>query len=135
MKRAPSMHDRDVLVPKHPTPSPGVPAFEIPEEVTGQYEGEQLAYFRRKRRTDERIDRLETKHDKLDDKVDSIDSKVSRMEGKLDTALSHITLVHKNHAATEQVRIGTRGKVIVGVTGAVFAAIGVALAALAKGCA
>jgi hypothetical protein len=142
MKRAPSMPDRDVLVPKHPTPSPGVPAFEIPEEVTGQYEGEELARIRASRPTDKRMAHVEKRIDEtradlktLARDVHAIAVSLGEMRGEVRTALGHVALVHKTQATTEQVRIGTRGKVIVGVTGAVFAAIGVALAALAKGCA
>ncbi len=52
---------RDMYTPKHGTRIP----VEVPQEVTGQYEGEELAQIRARRPTDKRIARLEEKHDEL----------------------------------------------------------------------
>jgi len=53
---------------------------EIPSEITGQYEGDQLAEVRAMRKPDDRFERLEIKHDKLDAKVETLDQKVDRVE-------------------------------------------------------
>jgi hypothetical protein len=123
------MKDRDVYTAKHPTPSPGVPAF-IDEEITSQYAGEELRALRRKRPTDERIARLEDKHDKLDGKVDGIAERAARMEGKLDTALS---LIVPEQGKTARAHIDSRTKIIIAVVGAIGTALGIVITAL-SGC-
>jgi hypothetical protein len=120
--------DRDVYTPKHPTPSPGVPAF-VDDDLTGQYAGEDLAQRRAKRPTDERIKRLEDKHDKLDDKVDDIHGDVREMRGELKAALGFMA----EQQVTQRIRISTNGKVIIAIVGAIGTAIGVIVTAL-SGC-
>ena len=119
--------DRDVYVDKHATPE-----F-IAEDVTGQYQGEELARFRARRPTDERIGRLEAKHDKLVETVGAVDKTVANMAGKLETFLETIAADRLAAHQTERVRIGSRAKVIVGIATAVGAVAGAIIAALA-GC-
>lgn len=68
----------------------GVPAFSA-EEVTGQYEGDELRQARARRPTDQRIERMEGKHDELrgDFKtlaahVGDLRESVGEMSGKLE---------------------------------------------------
>lgn len=121
---------RDVYTPKHPTPSPGVPAF-VAEEATGVVQGEALKDIRRKRPTDERIERLENKHDAVDTKVDAIGERVARMEGTVNAIASVIVPERREVHTTARARIDSRTKVIIAVVGAVGTAIG---AAIASGC-
>jgi hypothetical protein len=65
--------NRDHRKPK--TNPHGVPSF-VKEDLTGNFEGEDLQRERRKRDTGERLDRLEDKHDKLSDAVTRIATKV-----------------------------------------------------------
>ena len=111
--------DRDVYVDKHATPE-----F-IAEDVTGQYQGEELARFRARRPTDERIGRLEAKHDKLVETVGAVDKTVANMAGKLETFLETIAADRREQHQTERMRIGSRAKVIIAIVGAIGKAIGV----------
>lgn len=126
--------DRDVRIPKERA----APSVEISDEVTGKHDGDELRELRRKRPTDERIERLEDKHDSLvrvvgDFRAD-MGSKVGEMSGKLDAVLEHVTAAHREQNATERVRISSRGKMIVGIVGAICTALGAVIASMA-GCA
>lgn len=78
------------------TPAAGVSVpepvlHELPEEVTGNYEGEALRAIRARRPTDQRIGRVEEKQDKFEEKQDKLEMVVSdlredvgKMSGKLD---------------------------------------------------
>lgn len=118
------MNDRDVYIPKHPTPSPGVPAF-VDEEATGKYDGEQLATIRAKRPTDKRLAKLEEKHDAVDSKVDAIGQRVARMEGTLETIADVLVPERREAHKTERARIDSRTKIIIAVVGLIGTAIGV----------
>ena len=85
--------DREVTHPKRPptfgdrgeyrrTPPQGVP-YEIPAEVTGVAEGDDLRRIRSRRPTAVRLERLEDKHDRLDSIVSSMGAAVGRIEGQL----------------------------------------------------
>jgi hypothetical protein len=58
--------------------------FELPEEITGNYEGEELERIRALRPPEDRFHVLETKHDKLDQKVEKLDTKVEALDTKVD---------------------------------------------------
>ena len=128
-----AVKDRDVYTPKHPTPVAGVPAF-VSEEATGRYDGDELRAIRSKRPTDERIARLEDKHDELVATVTDVRVSIGAMSGKLDAFLGTISEERKQQHATEQVRIGSRAKVIVAIVGAISAAVAAAVTAM-TGCA
>ena len=65
MKRGPTHDDRDQFVPKHRTEPRGVRIpVNLPDEITGQYEGEELREYRSRRDTHVRIERLEDHKDK-----------------------------------------------------------------------
>ena len=66
---------------RQPEPEAATPVF-VPEEVTGNYEGDELKKMRARRPTDERLTRLEDKHDVLDAKVDGIAVDVAGMKGQ-----------------------------------------------------
>jgi hypothetical protein len=121
--------DRDVYVAK--TPGRGVPDF-VPDEVTGQYEGEDLARMRAKRPTDKRIEKLEAKHDSLDGKVDDIGNRMARMEGKLDTALSVLVPERQQVHATERHKVDSRTKVILAIVGGIGTLVGLIVSAIAR---
>jgi len=128
-------NDRDVLVHKHPRAEskPGVPV-EVEPEVTGQYEGEELARIRAKRPTHERLARMEAKHDRLAESVTGIDKTLAGMGGKLDTVLDFLKTDRDNHHTTERVRIGSRAKVIIGIATALAAIASAAVTAGLAGC-
>jgi hypothetical protein len=111
--------------------SPGyaIPDFVEPE-ATGNYEGEELARIRARRPTSERLRRLEEKHDALSETVIDLRVGIGTMSGKLDTVLTHVTATHREQQVTERTRISSRAKIIVGVVGAVCAAIGAAITGL-----
>lgn len=60
------------------------PIVSVPDEITGQYEGEELAAARARRPTAERVARLEVKHDALAGVVSDTREEVAKMSGKLD---------------------------------------------------
>lgn len=71
--------------------------FEVPEEITGSYEGDELQEMRELRPTDKRIGRLEQKHDSLARVVNDfradIGAKVGEMSGKLDVLPKLVEMV------------------------------------------
>jgi len=120
------------------TPAAGIDEFAV-EPATGVIDDPaELAAVRRKRPTDQRIAHIEKRIDEVaaDGKATAsalteIRVSVGEMRGELRTALNHIALGH----TTEQVRIGSRAKVIVGVVGAVCTAVGAVVAAIvSQGC-
>ncbi len=117
--------DRDVFVSKA-TPRTGIPV-ELPEEVTGQYQGPELAYYRSKRPTHERVERLEAK-------ADLTAVTLAAMVAKLDTVLDFIKTDRNHEHQTKQLHISTRGKVIIGVVGALCTAAGIIATAALSGC-
>lgn len=74
-KRGSTHDDRDQFVPKHRTQPRGVPVA-IPDEITGQYEGEELREYRSRRATIERIERLEDHKDQSIAMFAAVDSKL-----------------------------------------------------------
>ena len=124
------MKDRDVYVAKHPTPSPGVPAF-VEEEATGKCEGEVLAAIRAKRPTDKRIAKLEEKHDAVDSKVDAIGERVARMEGTVNAIASVIVPERREVHTTARARLDARTKIIIAIIGVIGVAVG---ALVGSGC-
>lgn len=137
MSKRASTVDRDVRTEKHPTPSPGVPLHEIPDEVTGVLSGPALAEARSRRKTDQRIAHIEKRLDEVKEdgkatasEVTEIRVAVGEMRGELRTVLSHIALGHQ----TEQVRIGSRAKVIIGIATALAAIASAAVTAGLAGC-
>src|SRR5690606_34929288 len=121
---------------------------EIPDEVTGRYEGEELARMRARRPTDRRIAHIEKRLDEavLDGKttakevteirvsVGKVESAVSGLGEKLDTALDFIKLSQGEAHKTERARIGSRAKVIVGICTTIGAIAGVIATLVAGGC-
>ncbi len=101
------------------------------DEVTGQYEGEELHRMRARRPTVERIQRLEDKHD-------ATLATVNKMSGKLDTLLELAGAeadARTERAKAEAVERESRRKYIVPIITAVgIAAAAVAAAALHGGC-
>ncbi len=129
-----SPNDRDRYVPKHPTPLTGTPAF-IEEEATGQCEGEALARIRARRPTSSRLRRLEEdrdadrrKHDELSETVTETRVLVGTMSGKLDTVLTHLAATHREHHATERIRISSGAKTIGAIIAALAGIVGAYLA-------
>ncbi len=95
------MSDRDKLKPK--TPPVGVraqiasPVTASPESwdepITGNYTGPELEAMRKKRPTDQRIGRLETKADNLEIKVDALTTAVANIDGKLEVVPRLVSLL------------------------------------------
>jgi hypothetical protein len=123
---------RDRYVPKHKTPT-AVPAF-IEEEATGRYEGEDLKRIRAKRKTDERVARLEDKHDSLAETVTEIRVDVGEMRAEVRTLVKHVEAALTEQHQTERVRINGRTKIIAGAIGAIGVIAGAIATALAGGC-
>jgi hypothetical protein len=82
-----SPRDRDVYVAK--TPARGVPSF-VEEELTGQYEGEELERARARRPTPSRFRHLEGRADKLESRVDKLSSDVSELRVELSEEMSGV---------------------------------------------
>ena len=80
-KRSPRMQDRDAegFAARRERDAQGTPVEFMSEEITGKYEGEELAEHRKRRPPDERLGLLEKKHDEL-----KIDVKEARAELKGD---------------------------------------------------
>jgi predicted transcriptional regulator len=110
-----------------------VPEF-VAEEVTGQYQGEELAQMRARRPTDQRIARVEEKFDALESTVSDMRVEVGKIDGKLDVLPRLLSLLegkNTNEHETKRQGMASRTKVIVTVVGAVGTAIGAVVAALA----
>lgn len=130
-----SPRDRDVHIPKHPRAQsqPGVPSF-IDEEYTGKYDGDELREHRSKRPTHARLDRLETKADEAA-RADMLHAvALATVSSKIDTVLNFIKDDREQGHRTEQMRIGSRAKVIIGVVGAICTAAGIIVTAVLAGC-
>jgi uncharacterized coiled-coil protein SlyX len=123
---------RDRYVPKHPTPR-GVPAF-VEEEATGRYEGEDLKRIRAKRKTDERVARLEDKHDALAETVTEIRVDVGEMRAEVRTLVKHVEAALVEQHQTERVRINGRTQIIAGAIGAIGVIAGAIATVIAGGC-
>jgi hypothetical protein len=127
---------------RHRSAPRGIPEFRS-EEVTGQYEGEELAQARAKRPTDERIARLEQKHDSLDGMVNDMRVELGNVSGKLDVLPDLVDLIRGKSAAdqartadeheTRRLSMTTRAKVVIAIVGLAGAALGIAGTAL-SGC-
>lgn len=132
--------DRDVYVPKHPTPAAGVPAF-VTEEGTGVVEGEALRAIRARRPTPERLQRLEDKHDELatvvtETRLELADfrGEFREMRGEIKTALGLIVPERQQVHTTHRAKIDSRTKIVIAIGGAICTLIGVVITAMA-GCA
>jgi hypothetical protein len=92
-KRHQSQTERDIAGLAAKREREAAPAF-IEEELTGQYEGEELAEMRATRRPmPTRISRLEQKHDDLAKSVGETREIVAEMSGKLDVLPSLVDAV------------------------------------------
>lgn len=122
--RAGSMSDGDralVGAAKRRTPRAGVAItpqavpVEVPDEVTGNYEGDELRAIRSRRSTDERIGRLEDKHDELRAVVGETREDVSAMRGEMKALPRLVDLIEKmasgaHVALTAQVKVDAAEK-------------------------
>jgi hypothetical protein len=118
------MKDRDIYTPKHPSPVAGVPAF-VAEEATGVVQGDALKAARRKRTTEDRVERLE-------DKVDTWGDRLSRVEGTLETIADVLIPERREAHKTTRARIDSRTKIILAVVGLIGTALGLLIG---SGCA
>lgn len=134
--KPPRPFDRDACPPKSATPPRGyavselaVP-HEVPDEVTGNYEGDELRSYRGRRPTPERLTRLESFKDDMLERVPRIEANVQtlvdwhreeREEKRLEKQLRAQT--DATEAGVEKVRINSRAKVIVAIVGAVTAIV------------
>ncbi len=86
--------DRDVFVDKR-TPSHGAPEF-VAEEVTGSYEGEELAAIRARRPTPTRFKKLEEFKDEITKDVGSIKLSIVRIESRNETTSQSLTNIEQH---------------------------------------
>ncbi len=131
------------------SPARGVPVDF--DEITGNYEGEDLARMRALRPTPARLYLLEKKQDEdrdehkaLVEKVDGLAVTVASIDGKLSVLPDLLTLlkgkqdaavaVAKDNNETARLGISTRGKIIMAAIGLVSTALGALVASMA-GCA
>ena len=118
----------------------GIPAVTC-DDVTGNYEGEELARARARRPTPERLERLEKgrdedrgDHKKLVEKVDGLSTAVARVEGKLDLLPKLVSLL-EGKEETKRQGMANRTKIILGLLSLLGSGgIGAIIAAL-SGCA
>lgn len=78
--------DRDRQTPKH---GPIVPEH-IPEDITGNYQGEELRQARARRPTDKRIEKLEEKNDDDRKEFGEFKDSVNRRFSQLDVAVADL---------------------------------------------
>lgn len=103
------------------TPRAGVPV-EIPDEVTGNYQGEELRTWRGRRPTPERLQRIEDKQDRFEENhaelakvVSATREDVSAMRGEMKTLPRLVDLIEKmasgaHVALTAQVKVDAAEK-------------------------
>lgn len=125
MKRGSTHDDRDQFVPKHRTQPRGVP-IEMPEDITGQYEGEELREYRSRRSTIQRLEKLEEHKDKTIEVF-------GKMSGQLETL---VTLGNKAEDArqkheAEKLKAEEREKVRKWILG-IIAGLAVAIATIVQ---
>lgn len=110
------------------------------DEVTGNYEGEELAQMRARRPTDMRLRILEQKqdddradHKALVAKVDQIHVDVAGMRGELSVLPKLLDLL-EGKEQTKRLGISTRGKIIIAALGVASTVLAAVVASMA-GCA
>jgi uncharacterized coiled-coil protein SlyX len=117
--------------------SPGyaIPDFVEPE-ATGNYEGEELARIRARRKTDQRVAHLEKRLDEavadskaLSETVTDLRIDVREMRAEVRTLIKHVETSITEAHNTERVRISSGAKTVAGIV----AAAGTALAAYLAG--
>ena len=82
--------------------------IELPDEITGKHEGEELKMYRSKRPTEERIERLEDKHDALDAKHDTLASSVHKIDTNISEMRGEMKILPRLVDALEDAAKGTR---------------------------
>jgi hypothetical protein len=120
----------------------GVPEF-VAEELTGNYEGEELARMRARRPTPHRLALLETKHDDLAGTVGEMRVDVARIDGKLDVLPELLSILrgksvaqqaaHVTEHETKRLGMANRTKVVLAVVALLGTALGILGTSLA-GC-
>ena len=129
---------RYVRTEKHRSAPRGVPIQdlptwdEVPDEVTGRYEGEELAMYRSRRETKERLAKLESKHDAVDERLRVIEISTTKSEQHLLVLVDEAERKKK----AEEKAVQFRRRILIKIAGGVFSG-GVlgALASLAvRGC-
>jgi uncharacterized coiled-coil protein SlyX len=125
------------------SPARGVPEFTT-DELTGNYQGEDLARMRARRPTPNRLERLEKKQDEdraeiktLTTTVSDLRVDVANIDGKLDVLPELLQLIRGKSAddnKTTRHIMTTRAKVILAVVGLVGTALGI-LGTSLSGCA
>lgn len=144
-KRLQSQTERDIAGmaarrERHRSSPLGVPEFHS-EDVTGQYEGEDLAQARARRPTPERLERLEkgrdadrADHKELVKKVDAIHGDVAEIRGEMKHIPRMLELL-EGKEQTKRLGMANRTKIILGVLSLLGSGgIGAIIAAL-SGCA
>lgn len=126
------------------SPALGVPAFPA-DEITGQYDGDDLAKARAQRPTDARIARVEKKQDedRADHKalaliVTDIQIDVAGMRGELKVLPELVALIKGQHATEHETKrqgMTNRTKVILAVLTVITSALAVIGGASLGGCA
>lgn len=147
-KRLQSQTERDVagyaaLKERRRSPPAGVPV-EFPDEITGNYEGQDLARMRARRPTDKRLELVETKHDVLAKDVGELRVQAARIEGKLDVLPRLLELVegkqtaanlaHANEHETKRHGMAHRTKVVLGILGVITTGLGIVAGLGIGGC-
>ena len=137
---------RDDYGPKSATPPRGYPTgpelavpHEVPDEITGTYEGEELRTWRGRRPTPERLTRLESFKDDMLERVPRIEANVQtlvdwhreeREEKRLEKQLRAQT--EAGQLGLQKVRLTSRTKIIVSVIGLLGIIAGIVGTLLAK---
>lgn len=148
-KRLQSQTERDMAGlaarrDRHRSAPGGIPEVHV-DEVTGNYEGEELARMRSRRPTPERLRILEAKHDSLSGSVNAIRVDVAEMRGEMKALPKMLELLEGKQAAavtantneheTKRLGMANRTKIILGVLSLLGSGgIGAIIAAL-SGCA
>lgn len=139
-RRAGSMSDADRALEsraRRRSPVLGVPATSWDDDITGQYQGEDLAQARARRPTVQRLARLEAKQDEDRGNLHELAVGLAGIRGELKVLPELVELIKSksnNEHQTRRLSMTTRARVIIAVVGALGTGLGVAIAAL-SGCA
>lgn len=126
----------------------GIPIQADPEETSPHQTDEERASIRRKRPTQERIEKLEVKHDVLSAAIAATQMTHARMDGKLDTLveLAAASAAERERRAGADAEAATKRaadekdaterarKHLIALIGALAAGAAIVIAAMAQGC-
>ena len=120
----------------------GRPVHDVPtlvdDDITGQYQGEDLARARARRPTEERIARVETKQDEDRKAIHTIALGLEGIRGELKILPELVDLIKGQHATEHETKrqgMAGRTKVIIAILGVITTGLAILGGASLGGCA